>query len=452
MLNNMQLLAERKSLFENCLKVGTPDDLLAIEEEIAHSIRRCERALKGGKNNKSLQFHIERLRLYADGFVWRLLHPHTIRQLAENRGPPVSIKDQGEAFDEVLKSAQHYLQKYKVPILVADITNVIRIGDLVLCTNPEVPQIVECKTTLPPPELFMQGRFGRQISRMMGTLKYLSKGSAKVFGDNQHRLAIESPHTSKYNWQPVSMVCDTAMKDGRAFLQLSAYEFLWAYNQQGEDSIWAEIHEYGNRITQAFFGTSLGLMNMSDGLFPPPTVWPIPPTLRFLLMEKDIVLAHMIDAAAFECDLGGGQRIEVCPTEDFPIRVIIEEKEYPLSRHFINDVLYGFETIASCVQGLIEFARELHEMAPVNTNNVLPGKPRIHYLESIEDAHELAASKAVNNEKDFVVMTFELFEQLKNNTVQSERSPLDIAKKDIVRKQAYPTMSLDMLKKLMRNE
>lgn len=451
MVNSKQLEIERESLFERCIRVGSSEDLLAIQEHIADSIRKCERAIKVTENKDDLRFHIERLRLYADGLVWLVLHPHTIRQLAKNPGPPRSIEAQGKAFDQVLESARDHLTRDKVPVLIADITNVIKIGDLVLCTNPEAPQIVECKTRLPHPQLFMRGRFGRQVSRTMSTLKYLSTGSAKVFGNERHQLVLVSPHASKRNWEALTSVCSTAVSNGCAFLQLSSHEFLWAYAPENQDSVLAEVTKYSENLSCVFFGTSLGLMNMTDGLFPPPIVWPIPSELRFQLMEEHIVVAHLLDSKAFECDFNKGEWIKVSPQEDFPIHVVTGGKEYPLGKRFIYDVLYGFETVDSCVQGLIEFARQLHEQPPVDISASHQAKRKVHFVESAEEAQELAMSKDVP-EDDFVVMPLELFEQMKSATGQPKSEVRELIKKQRGYKPTYPIMNIEMLKKLISKD
>lgn len=448
MVSSEQLRNERQSLFKKWIRVGSFEDLLGIQEQIADSIRKCERTLGTAENKNDLQFHIERLRLYADGLVWLVLHPHTIRQLAKNPGPQRLIEAQGKAFDQVLESAWEHLKTDKVPVFIADITNVIKIGDLVLCTNPEMPRIVECKTRLPHPRLFTQGRFGRQVSRAMGTLRYLSKGSAKVFGDEHYRLVLESPHVSKRNWEAVAKACTTAISDGRAFIQLSDHEFLWAYARRNQDSVLADVAEYGKPLTCSYFGTSLGLMNMSDGLFPPPIVWPISSELRFPLMEEDIVVAHLVDATAFECDLGNGERIEICAQEDFPIRVVTGGKEYPLSKRFIYDVLYGFEAVSNCVQGLIGFARQLQEQLPIEVSPAPQEKPTVHYVESTAEARKLAASENVP-EGDLVVMPLELFKQLKSAAARPEGETREFAKKHPGHIPAYPCMDVEVLRKLM---
>lgn len=385
-----ELRYQRESLFKKWIKAQSFEDWLSIQEEIAESIRTSERELRGSDNGDALRFHICRLRLYADGLVWLSLHPHTIRQMAKNPGPAPSIQDQGEAFQQVIESARRNLKKYQAPVLICDITNVLRIGDLVICVNPEVPIVVECKTKLPKPEHLMQGRIGRQVSRVKGLMQYLHKGSAKVFGDNSHRQTVESAHRAQRNWKILAEICEEVCQTGRSRRDMSEFEVFWGYTPDNLDSVLAEVSEYKDQI--AYFGTSNGLMNMTDGLYPPPIAWPIPSELRFALLEGDIEIAHLVDARAFERDLGQGEGIEMSPTEQLPVRVTVGGNVYPLSLRFVYDVLYGFETMDSCVNGLIDFARQLEVVQPVETEDAQKGKPIIHHVDSLEAAMSLLNS------------------------------------------------------------
>lgn len=448
MLMREQLRMERKSLFEKCINVGSFEDLLSVQEQIANSIRKCEHELGAVENKDALWFHIKRLRLYADGLVWLVLHPHTIRQLAKNPGPPRSIEAQGKAFDQVLESARKHLRNSKLPVFIADITNIIRIGDLIICASREVPIIVECKTRLPRPKHLMQGRYGRQVSRAMGTLKYLTKGSAKIFGDDVYQHTIESPHVSERNWNFITKICKAALKDGWAFAQLSDYEFFWAYSHSNHDFVMDGIRHYGEQIDGGFIGSSLGLMNMSDGLFPPPIVWPIPSELRFQLMEEDIVVMHMVDARAFEYDFGNGERIEIHPAEDYPIRVMTGGKEYPLSRRFIYDVLYGFETVRSCAQGLLDFARQIHAGINVDTETILPEKPAAYQIESIKEALELVKS-GINTRNILVSVPVVLLAQLQPQAVKLQDEARDQEGTLSESMPAYAVMDVETLEKLL---
>lgn len=167
-------------------------------------------------------------------------------------------------------------------------------------------------------------------------------------------------------------------------------------------------------------------------------------------MEEQIVVVHLVDSKAFECDFGNGERIEVSPQEDLPIHVVTGGKEYPLGKRFIYDVLYGFETVDSCVQGLIKFARQLHEQLPVDIVAVHQAKPKVHFVESTEEAKKLAVSKDVP-EDDLVVMPFELLEQIKSPTGKSKKETRELEKKR-GHKPTYPTTNIEMLKKLISKD
>src|SRR4030042_188293 len=162
----MNLCGIRENLFEQLNRINTPDEMVNFQAGGAEAILFAE---INSKMNEcapdSARSHIKSLRLYTDALAWWNLHPHTIRQLAKNSGPRPSLLDQGPSFANVLLHAGKYAKDTKLPILVADLTNVIKIGDLVVVTNPEKPMIVECKTSVPDPKYLMQGRSGRQISR-----------------------------------------------------------------------------------------------------------------------------------------------------------------------------------------------------------------------------------------------------------------------------------------------
>jgi hypothetical protein len=172
---------------------------MKVQFSVAAAIRSTELALKSGGDRDALSFHIQRLRLFADGLAWLVLHPHVIRQLAKNDDVPKTLVDQGAAFDQVLASAKAHYRRLRVPVLIADLTSILKIGDLIVVTNTEAPMIIEVKQRLPKPEHLMQGRVGRQISRAIGTLKYLHEGSAKVYGDEHHRHVVETQFKAARN-------------------------------------------------------------------------------------------------------------------------------------------------------------------------------------------------------------------------------------------------------------
>ncbi len=358
-----KLLGERRRLLDEWDAVDSATKLLEIQERIVDQIRSAEQSIKGGRGDPgSLRSHIGQLRLYADGLAWRVLHPHVIRQLAKNPSKPKSLVNQGEAFDRVLLSARRRVKEDGLPVLIADITNILKIGDLIVVTHPELPQIVECKTRLPSPKHWLRGRFGRQISRGLGTLKYLSGRPVKVHGEDHVRVVVESEHKPTRNWEAVASCVDAALDHGEGFLELSEHEFLWACRQADLSGVVRRAGEAATALASpVFLGTSLGLLNMFHGLFAPPIVWPLARGARLALVERELVLVHLLSGAAFAVD-DGECRIRVGEKRARPVSVSLGAKEYQLGLRFIYDVLYGFEAVESCVRGLVIFGHELENM------------------------------------------------------------------------------------------
>lgn len=451
------LRQQRESLFQKCINVASLQDLLSVQEKIVEGIRTTEREIIANGRTDALTFHISRLRLYADGIVWFVLHPHTIRQMAKNPRPVPSIEGQGAIFDHTIESAKRNLRKYKAPVLICDITNILRIGDMLVCIDPEVPLIIECKSKLPKPEYIMQGRRGRQISHFTSIMRYLHEGFSKVFGGTLHYYAVDSTHKTRRNWDILAEVCQKACETGVSHKDISEYEILCAYTPDHRDSIGSKFvrlrsiasgrGEHKDQVV--YFGTSSGLMNMTDGLFPPPSAWPIPAEMRFAVLEGDIEIAHIVDGRAFERKSLQSQDIKMMHNEDFPIHVTINGVVYPLSLHFVYDVLYGFETVDSCVKGLIAFARKLQSIELPDIQDNEEEKPTIRHVENLEEAKSLLNS-GVDDKFSLVSMSVSLME-----LIQQDRRPTacrnSISSDVHYANKAYAILDLQTFRELISN-
>jgi len=380
------LLAERRRLLEQWDAVDSPNDMLEIQERIAEQIRDAERAIKDGSRDRdALVHHISQLRLYADGLAWRFLHPHAIRQLAKNPSKPPSLINQDAAFDDVLRSARRCVEESGLPVLIADITNIIKIGDLILVTDRELPQIVECKTRLPHPRYWMQGRIGRQISRTVATQRYLSGKPTKFHGDDLIRLVVESEGEPERNWDAVGSCVAAALDHGHGFLRLSEHELVCACRSTQLNEALDELVESAKELPQpVFLGTSQRLLEGFDGLLPPAIVWPLAAAGRFAVTEGKVIVIHFVSEAAFERG-GEGWRIQVTGDRPCYVSVFLEEEEYRFSERFTDDVLYGFETVDSCVTGLLAAGRQVGDLLAAGGEAlfevpVASHKPKVTYL------------------------------------------------------------------------
>lgn len=380
----------RRLLFDRLDRVGTARELLAYQIDLAEAILETERHLKtGNSGSEVLKSHTKCVRLYADALVWWFLHPHSIRRLAKNLGAPQSLLAQGNAFENVLSHAKGYLEKTGLPILIADITNIIKIGDIIVVVDPERPQIVECKMKVPKWQHLMQSRVGRQVSRAIGTMQYLKEDAAKVFGESYYRVAVKSQHRAERNWEIVDCLCWKALRLGEAFQEISPGDYLWALRSERQEIVLSAVKEKAQGLGTAQFGTSLRLMNFQDGLFPPPPAWrPVSPEVRFQLTEGTIVLFHLVSYEALAGDYGDGQSISI-RDGDYPIVVSVRGQEFPLSRRFIYDIVYGFESMESCVKGLLLFGHDLASALPSDFPEVPNRKPSMWYVGATEEISSL---------------------------------------------------------------
>jgi hypothetical protein len=418
-----KLRRERRCLLDEWDAADSATKLLEFQERIVDQIRGAEQSIKAGRGDPdALRSHIKQLRLYADGLAWRVLHPHVIRQLSKNAGDAPSLIEQREAFDRVLLSARRRVKEDGLPVLIADITNILKIGDLIVVTHPEFPQIVECKTRLPNPKHWLQGRFGRQISRGLGTIKYLSGKSVKVHGEDHVRVMVESVHKATRSWEAMASCVDAALDHGEGFLKFSEHEFLWACRQEDLSRVVRRAGETATALASpVFIGTSLGLLNMFHGLFTPPIAWPLAPGPRFALIERELVLVHLLSGAAFAVD-NGECRIRVGENQARPVSVSLGAKEYQLGVRFIYDVLYGFETVESCIRGLVTFAHELEDMHRqedelVHGDSVPAAKPEVIYLGFQEDIDRYGIAEFQDK---LIVLPEELWRRMASSEEQAD--------------------------------
>lgn len=390
----VELKETRFALFHRSIELSTPRAFIELQADIADEIRRSEKLLGIQADPEPIRFHIDRLRLYCDGLAWATLHPHVIRQLAKNDSTPKMLVSQGKAFDEVIESAKDYAKRLEAPVIVADLTSVIRIGDLVLVTDPESPQLVELKTRFRP-SLLMRGRVGRQISRALGTMRYLTRGTAKVHGDELQRVVVESDYKASRNWDAIETVSKNAIKIGYARLDVSEHEVLWAFRKSSEETFKSNLASEQSRISTCFFGTTLGLMARKDELFPTPAIWQVSEEVRFAVLEEEIIVAHMLETSAFKFATDAAAVEFEDGTDDFPLIVTVGGKRYPFSLRFVYDVLYGYETTDSAVQGAINFAWQLHQMPAPEVEESPVSKPYMHQISSRADVSDVVGQQTI---------------------------------------------------------
>jgi len=133
---------------------------------------------------------------------------------------------------------------------------------------------------------------------------------------------------------------------------------------------------------------------MYDGVIAPPSAWLISPEARFAVIEEDLLIYRIVSYDALIRDKGDGRTISIVDQE-WPIVVTSGGETYDLSARFIYDIVFGLETIQSCIDGLFAFADQLSQapepQVPVRSSS----KPRVWTVTSKDEALQLALSGGI---------------------------------------------------------
>lgn len=339
-------LAHRKEierLFGDFDLAVEPRSIFTFQAQLAQSISAAEPVAFRDKDSRQRD-HLRRLRQLGDGLAWRLLHPYVIRQLAKNQGGAQAISTQA-GFAATLRLAEEHANKGR-PVLVCDLTNCLRVGDVVVCTDPEQPTILESGGH---PGFKHKGRKGRQHRRREAITELLQSGSAQLLDDAVTTETIELAFSPEHSWPVVERVVSQALRDGEAWAECGPGDVVYATRADAEEfDLPRRLKHVTDDFAQAVvaFVTILQKPNLR---VPPVAAWPVSPETRLGLLQSDVFLLHVVDLEAFPGTAHGGELAKVNikgrAVTGFEVRTA--GVTHHLAPHFLNDVLLGFETIES---------------------------------------------------------------------------------------------------------
>lgn len=352
--------ATRLGLYESIHNLDLDDtkSLLDIQLRLADAILDGE---SNGRQPTQFDRHTFLLRRCQDALAFRLLVPHAIRQLLGTASPkPHSLAGQGQAFNVTRDRAKSYAEQGH-QVLLADLSHVIRLGDIIVCDNPFVPSIIEVKAGVVRPENILQGRRGRQASRSGGTVEYLKTDAAKIYEQALPKVAVQSKEAMHFSWDCVNEVALSALRDGEAVVHVSDFDVLLGIHAAGGRPVTIDrIMDSLARMRSPLIASHAFALLNPELLIRPPIVWPIDNGPLIPLMEEELILLHAIDLERFKDPL----------EEGFQVLAVSHASGFSTERHgergtaasrFIDDALFGYATIESVVSAM----RELHDLAKI---------------------------------------------------------------------------------------
>jgi hypothetical protein len=115
----MNLKHKRNVLLELLDSASLPVDFANFQTALAGEIIATERLRSENRQNRDLPVklkkHLHLCHHLGDGLAWRLLDPHTIRQLAKNDGDPPYLSQQVAATTEGLEAINQLAKELNLP-------------------------------------------------------------------------------------------------------------------------------------------------------------------------------------------------------------------------------------------------------------------------------------------------------------------------------------------------
>ena len=339
---------------------------------------RSERERKASPNARR---HLHMVRLYGDSLAFNWLSAYALRQLRRNGGKPPDLSGQGDAFTvsvNVCESAN----RAGTPAILCDITNILKIGDVVICENPDAPAIVECKASIRRNARFdRQGRRGRQLSRMKGVSEFLRTGEGRFFGDTRYRRTAQLANEPTYDFEPVDQVVNRALNGEPGVYMLNDFQ-LYLAARSGDDVAFDDL--LGAWKVNA--GEYVLIGDASEPLVGawadvrPPVLWNLSAACRWALMEGDVSLLHVVRANALvgiERDhlrvIAAVERPADCEADtSWVYELSVSGEPMFMSPSLLYHMAYGHETLESCRRRLLDTAEaaiEFHASVPADTSS-----------------------------------------------------------------------------------
>jgi len=207
-----ELRIHREELLDLLDGIDGIDALWAFQRRLVDEIIAAEPIAHADRKSPERQ-HLKLLRLFGDALAWLLLHPYAIRQLAKNAGPPPALYNQ-TGFGATRSIAEQICAGGE-PALVADITNCVRISDVIACGDRERPRLIESGGH---PRFADRGRKGRQKRRAKAIEDLLNDGEAVLLGDPCETVTVEvaaERHRPATSHAAVCTAIDAALDHGQ---------------------------------------------------------------------------------------------------------------------------------------------------------------------------------------------------------------------------------------------
>jgi hypothetical protein len=364
-----ELRNARRRLFESFPSGDVIDDTAQYQVALVREIKSTEHELRSD-GFAAHRGHLRLLRLYGDALAHAHLSTYALRQLARNPGKPPHLSGQGKSFDLVVDCLMAVSER-GVPAIIADLTNILKNGDLIVCGDPNLPAILECKASKVRDARFeRQGRRGRQLARFESIVSFLREGRGRIWGESVERTTVEIETVPQHDYRHVADVVASALEHRPLTVLMSERELVSAA-LMGENADTAPLQAWARNLRAPVIVAATA-DRIAEPLpdVAPPILWDLPAEHRWALMEGDISVTHALAVDAFVNFEQEGTRVlglvDIPGVRPHGYEVRVGPDLLTIGPRFLLDVLQNYETISSAAARLVEGAAKARTLLDVS--------------------------------------------------------------------------------------
>lgn len=324
----------RRALVLELAALPSEGDVMEWQRHLADAIIDAEQPPAEADKTEAKR-HRHLLRVIGDGLVYELLDEHTIRALSRHPGGPASLKGQGADFDFVLDQASLLQSRGAIPI-VADLTTLIGVGDIIGRTKDGGVMVLECKNRPIPERIPTTGRLARQRERGEQVESYLTTSTIDEADLARQAFSLSLPSP---DWTLVSELLERCKGSsaGVAASSLGSNDVLIAATSEATPEQVATImsdHMDAPHPAIMFYSE---LIDSASYRLMSPSSYPVSGEQRWRLLEGEIQLVRSIDMYALSTEFNhDGASIALTPERSagrFNLRIDVNGKEYANLTH-----------------------------------------------------------------------------------------------------------------------
>lgn len=342
-----------------------------------------EHARKGATRAEHDLFkhHRTKLRAIGDALAWLLLPAHTIRTLSKHPGrgapPPIDTKD--AAF--VMQVVDQLFRAGRVPI-IADLTNVLLVGDVIAVSSGGGIEVVECKNTRIPVRPPISGRLARQRQRGETLTHYLRESVMPYPAETQPAVtalaaALDIPAPTppaspnlvamdvdlpepNPEWLVTACMRYEESPQGVGMVEIGPGDYLLITDRHGfRDDRIRDVVGALPSLRQPYLSVHFEQLNEPQPHCRSILSYPIDWEFRAALLETDLVMVRLVDLAIFEEQDEDG--IGLTLQDGLFLRWSRDGYHQLFSKRFVDEVMAGPVSAAAmrtCLLGTVRHAEQ----------------------------------------------------------------------------------------------